>query len=68
MYDEGLELADALHLAAAREAGAGRFATFDGALTKRARRLHAADAVEPCPLNRNPPGQPRTEQDAPWKS
>jgi predicted nucleic acid-binding protein len=46
-YDEGLELADALHLATAGEAGAGRFATFDRALATRGRRLHAGEMVEP---------------------
>jgi predicted nucleic-acid-binding protein len=39
-YEGGLDFADALHLAAA--AGAGRFATFDRALIRRARRLDGA--------------------------
>lgn len=46
-YDAGLDLADALHLATAREAGAERLATFDRAFVKTAKRLQAGDVVQP---------------------
>jgi len=45
-YGEGLDLADALHLASSRSADA--FATFDRKLRNRAKRLNdAAAVVEP---------------------
>ena len=42
-HEQGLDFADALHLASS--AGAGRFATFDRSLAKGARRLGAADVL-----------------------
>ena len=46
-YDEGLDLADALHLASAREAGATGFATFDRECARKARKLSDARIVIP---------------------
>ena len=44
-YGDGLNLADALHLASSREAG--KFATFDKSLFRKARQLSSAHLIAP---------------------
>jgi predicted nucleic-acid-binding protein len=46
-YDQGVDLADALHLSAARSKGAEKFATFDQAFLGRAASLTEIDLIEP---------------------
>ena len=44
-HEEGLDLADALHVASS--GAAARFATFDEKLAKRARKVTAVEVVKP---------------------
>jgi len=44
-YDSGLDFADALHLASSKRAK--KFATFDSALSKKARRVSSIQVIKP---------------------
>ena len=44
-YEQGLDFADALHLASSR--GSDKFATFDAAFTKKARKISSFNIIKP---------------------
>ena len=44
-YEQGLDFADALHLASSR--GSDKFATFDAAFTKKARKISSLNIIKP---------------------